>query len=124
MDADSIGLANELLKKAKLKGVKILLPIDVVAADAFSNDAKTVMVPVDSIPEGYMALDIGSSTTMIFAEEINRAKTVIWNGPMGVAAEFCRRHPRCSRGAGQYQRDDDHRRRRFRSGCQEPGIWR
>ena len=82
VDADSIGLANELLKKAKLKGVKILLPIDVVAADAFS---KTVMVPVDSIPEGYMALDIGSSTTMIFAEEINRAKTVIWNGPMGVA---------------------------------------
>ena len=85
VDADSIGLANELLKKAKLKGVKILLPIDVVAADAFSNDANTVMVPVDSIPEGYMALDIGSSTTMIFAEEINRAKTVIWNGPMGVA---------------------------------------
>lgn len=85
VDADSIGLANELLKKAKLKGVKILLPIDVVAADAFSNDAKTVMVPVDSIPEGYMALDVGSSTTMIFAEEINRAKTVIWNGPMGVA---------------------------------------
>ena len=85
VDADSIGLANELLKKAKLKGVKILLPIDVVAADAFSNDAKTGMVPVDSIPEGYMALDIGSSTTMIFAEEINRAKTVIWNGPMGVA---------------------------------------
>ena len=85
VDADSIGLANELLKKAKLKGVKILLPIDVVAADAFSNDAKTVMVPVDSIPEGYMALDIGSSTTMIFAEEINRAKTVIWNWPMGVA---------------------------------------
>ena len=85
VDADSIGLANELLKKAKLKGGKILLPIEVVAADAFSNDAKTVMVPVDSIPEGYMALDVGSSTTMIFAEEINRAKTVIWNGPMGVA---------------------------------------
>lgn len=85
VDADSIALASELLKKAKLKGVKILLPIDVVAADESNNDAKTVMVPVDSIPEGYMALDIGSSTRMIFAEEINRAKTVIWNGPMGVA---------------------------------------
>ena len=85
VDADSIALASELLKKAKLKGVKILLPIDVVAADEFNNDAKTVMVPVDSIPEGYMALDIGSSTRMIFAEEINRATTVIWNGPMGVA---------------------------------------
>lgn len=85
VDADSIGLAGDLLKKAKLKGVKILLPIDVVAADDFNNNAKTVMVPVDSIPEGYMALDIGSSTRMIFAEEIARAKTVIWNGPMGVA---------------------------------------
>ncbi len=85
VDADSVGLAGDLLKKAKLKGVKILLPIDVVAADDFNNNAKTVMVPVDSIPDGYMALDIGSSTRMIFAEEIARAKTVIWNGPMGVA---------------------------------------
>ena len=67
VDADSIALASELLKKAKLKGVKILLPIDVVAADEFNNDAKTVMVPVDSIPEGYMALDIGSSTRMILS---------------------------------------------------------
>ena len=63
----------------------MLLPIDVVAADEFSADAKTVTVPVEGIPDGYMALDIGPSTRMIFAEEISTAKTVIWNGPMGVA---------------------------------------
>lgn len=85
VDQDSIETAKELLKKAKTLGVKILLPIDVVAADQFDNDAKTVMVPVENIPDGYMALDIGASTRMIFAEEINKAKTVIWNGPMGVA---------------------------------------
>ena len=85
VDQDSIGTAKELLKKAKTLGVKILLPSDVVAADQFDNDAKTVMVPVENIPDGYMALDIGASTRMIFAEEINKAKTIIWNGPMGVA---------------------------------------
>ena len=85
VDQDSIGTAKELLKKAKTLGVKILLPSDVVAADQFDNDAKTVMVPVENIPDGFMALDIGASTRMIFAEEINKAKTIIWNGPMGVA---------------------------------------
>ena len=85
VDQDSIETAKELLKKAKTLGVKILLPSDVVAADQFDNDAKTVMVPVENIPDGYMALDIGASTRMIFAEEINKAKTIIWNGPMGVA---------------------------------------
>lgn len=85
VDADSIDLAKSLLDKAKKLGIKMMLPIDVVAADEFSNDAKTVTVPVDSIPEGYMALDIGLSTRLIFSEEIASAKTVIWNGPMGVA---------------------------------------
>ena len=85
VDQDSIETAKELLKKANTLGVKILLPSDVVAADKFDNDAKTVMVPVENIPDGYMALDIGASTRMIFAEEIGKAKTVIWNGPMGVA---------------------------------------
>ena len=88
VDQDSIETAKELLKKAKMLGVKFLLPIDVVAADKFDNEAKTVMVPVENIPDGYMALDIGASTRMIFAEEINKAKTVVWNGPMGVA-EMC-----------------------------------
>lgn len=85
VDNDSIEIAKELLAKAKMKGVKILLPSDVIAADRFDNDAKTVMVPVENIPDGYMALDIGPSTRLIFAEEISKAKTIVWNGPMGVA---------------------------------------
>ena len=85
VDGDSIELAKSLMEKARKLGVKMLLPIDVVAADEFSADAKTVTVPVEGIPDGYMALDIGLSTRMIFAEEISSAKTVIWNGPMGVA---------------------------------------
>jgi len=85
VDADSIEIAKDLLKKAKLRGVKVLLPSDVVAADKFDNEAKTVMVPVENIPDGYMALDIGVSTRLIFSEEIMKAKTVVWNGPMGVA---------------------------------------
>ncbi|MBQ5957529.1 MAG: phosphoglycerate kinase [Clostridia bacterium] len=85
VDNDSIEVAKELLAKAKMKGVKILLPSDVIAADRFDNDAKTVMVPVENIPDGYMALDIGPSTRLIFAEEISKAKTIVWNGPMGVA---------------------------------------
>ncbi len=85
VDADSIEVAKDLLKKAKLRGVKVLLPSDVVAADKFDNDAKTVMVPVENIPDGYMALDIGVSTRLIFSEEIMKAKTIVWNGPMGVA---------------------------------------
>jgi phosphoglycerate kinase len=85
VDADSIEVAKDLLKKAKLRGVKVLLPSDVIAADKFDNDAKTVMVPVENIPDGYMALDIGVSTRLIFSEEIMKAKTIVWNGPMGVA---------------------------------------
>jgi len=85
VDEASIDVAKELMKKAKKLGIKIMLPIDVVAADQFDNNAKIVMVPVENIPAGYMALDIGASTRLIFAEEISKAKTIIWNGPMGVA---------------------------------------
>lgn len=94
VDQDSIETAKELLKKAKTLGVKILLPIDVVAAGQFDNDAKTVMVPVENIPDGYMALDIGASTRMIFAEEINKAKDGYLEWPDGCGGDefFCRRH--------------------------------
>ena len=85
VDEERIGLAKDLMDKAKQKGIKILLPIDVVVADEFKADAKTSIVPVDNIKEDVMALDIGPSTRMIYANEIKSAKTVIWNGPMGVA---------------------------------------
>ena len=83
-DPDSLDIAKKIIAEAKLKGIKIMLPVDFVVADEFSADAKFTTVPVESIPEGMMALDIGPSTRMLFATELKRAKTILWNGPMGV----------------------------------------
>ncbi len=80
---DKLELAKELLEKAAAKGVKLMLPIDNIIADAFSNDAN--IMDVDHIiPDGWMGLDIGPATVKAFAKIIKEAKTVIWNGPMGV----------------------------------------
>lgn len=84
LEEDKIDLANELLKKADEKNVKILLPVDIVVAKEFKNDTEYKTVKIDSIPEGMMGLDIGSETIDLFSEEIKNAKTVVWNGPMGV----------------------------------------
>ena len=70
-------------KKAEEKGVKLLLPVDTIVADEFSNDANTKVVSRDAIPDGWMGLDIGPETAKIFAEAVKSAKTVVWNGPMG-----------------------------------------
>jgi len=85
VDSERVPLAKQLLDKAKKLGVKIMIPIDVVVARALSEDAKTAIVPIDNIKDDMMALDIGPSTRMLFETEINNAKTIIWNGPMGVA---------------------------------------
>ncbi|MCR2043114.1 phosphoglycerate kinase [Anaerosalibacter massiliensis] len=84
LEEDKIDLANELLKKADEKNVKILLPVDIVVAKEFKNDTEYKTVKIDSIPEDMMGLDIGSETIKLFSEEIKNAKTVVWNGPMGV----------------------------------------
>lgn len=83
VEDDKVGLAKELLAKAESKGVKLLLPVDHIIADAFAADAKTETVFEDGIKEGWMALDIGPKTIELYAAEIARAKTVVWNGPMG-----------------------------------------
>jgi len=84
VEDDKIDLAKELMAKAKEKGVKLLLPSDVVVADAFAADAKTQTVSVDAIPDGWMGLDIGPDSVKEFQKELNECKSVIWNGPMGV----------------------------------------
>ncbi len=84
MEQDWVERASAMLEKAKNKGVSILLPTDVVCADAFANDANTVTCGVDAIPDDMMGLDIGPETTKAYAEAIASAKTVFWNGPMGV----------------------------------------
>lgn len=84
VEEDKQELALEILKKAKEKGVKIHLPIDSVVADTFSEDANTKIVPVDQIPEGWMGLDIGPETVKKYGEVLEKSKTILWNGPMGV----------------------------------------
>ncbi len=82
LEEDKVQLAGEILKQAEEKGVKLLLPIDNVASDAFSADANTKVVG-DSIEDGWMALDIGPKTIELYCNEVAGAKTVVWNGPMG-----------------------------------------
>lgn len=81
---DRMDLANELLEKAKTKGVNIHLPVDSIIADKFAADANTELANNTSIPDGWMGLDIGTEACNAFSEVITRSKTILWNGPMGV----------------------------------------
>ncbi|MGY8914743.1 MAG: phosphoglycerate kinase [Flavobacteriales bacterium] len=81
---DKMDLALEILKQAEEKGVKVHIPVDVLAADSFSNDANTKIVDVDAIPEGWQGLDAGPKTLANFKEVILKSKTILWNGPIGV----------------------------------------
>ena len=81
---DKMNLALDILKQAKEKGVQIHIPVDVLAADDFSNDANTQIVDVDKIPDGWQGLDAGPKTLENFKEVILKCKTILWNGPIGV----------------------------------------
>ena len=82
---DKLDLAKELLAKAAYKGKRIVLPVDNEAGDDFSNDCLHITVHSQEIPEGFEGLDIGPVTREMFVNEVNRARTIIWNGPMGVS---------------------------------------
>lgn len=84
LDEEGLELAADILKKAEAKGVKFMLPVDVVAADEFANDSPHDVYPVDSIPDNRMGLDIGPETIKCYGDALRTAKTVVWNGPMGV----------------------------------------
>ena len=81
---DKLDLALNIIEKAKAKGVNLVLGTDCVAADSFSNDANTQVVPAGNIPEGWEGLDAGPETRAKFADAIKTAKTILWNGPAGV----------------------------------------
>ena len=83
-EEDKMGLALEILDKAKAKGVQIHLPTDVVAANAFDNDANIQVCDVMSIPEGWQGLDAGPNSLKSFAIVVNESRTILWNGPLGV----------------------------------------
>ena len=84
LEEDKIDLAKTILAEAKAKNVRLLLPVDTVVAETFDNAAATKIVPVNAIAAGWAGVDIGPETIRIFSEEIKKAKTVVWNGPMGV----------------------------------------
>lgn len=84
VEEDKMDLALEILEKAKAQNVKVLLPVDVVAADEFNNDAQRKEVDIFDIPEGWMGLDVGSKTNALFHDAILNSRTILWNGPVGV----------------------------------------
>lgn len=84
VEEDKLDLALEILEKAKLKNVQILLPIDSIIADKFDNDAHTQIAENNNIPDGWLGLDIGNKAIEEFCATIQKAKTILWNGPMGV----------------------------------------
>ncbi|MDD3926488.1 MAG: phosphoglycerate kinase, partial [bacterium] len=84
LEADKVDLAVELLRKAEEKKVVMLLPVDVVITSELAEDAETHVVDIDKIPEDMMGADIGPDTIRMFGDMIRTARTVIWNGPMGV----------------------------------------
>jgi phosphoglycerate kinase len=81
---DKMELALEILKQAKAKNVAVHIPVDVIAADDFSNTANTKVLDVTKIPDGWQGLDAGPKSTAIFDEVVNKCKTILWNGPLGV----------------------------------------
>ncbi|MTD31688.1 phosphoglycerate kinase [Planomicrobium sp. YIM 101495] len=84
LEEDKLELAKSFIQKAKDRGVQLHLPVDVTVADRFASDAETKTVAIDSIPQGWMGLDIGPETAKRYAEVIKESKLIIWNGPMGV----------------------------------------
>ena len=82
---DKVDLAKEMMAKAKEKGVKFLIPVDNVVATEYKADAEYKTVNSDTIPDGWMGLDIGPKTRELFSNALNGAGTVVWNGPMGVS---------------------------------------
>ncbi len=84
IENDFLETALQIMEKAKAKGVRILIPIDTIAADEFSADANTQLCDTNVIPDGWMGLDIGGKAIAAFVDEIRQSKLILWNGPMGV----------------------------------------
>ena len=84
VEDDKLQLAHEIIDMAKQKKVQLHLPVDTLIADSFSNDAERKITPIESIPDGWMGMDIGPETTANFTKVILASNTILWNGPMGV----------------------------------------
>ncbi|MDT8318837.1 MAG: phosphoglycerate kinase, partial [bacterium] len=84
VEDDMCPTALNIMEKARLNGAKVCLPVDCVAADSFAEDANAKVTTIDEIPTGWMGLDIGPASSALFSKELVDAKTIVWNGPMGV----------------------------------------
>ncbi|ADG83545.1 phosphoglycerate kinase [Thermincola potens] len=84
VEEDKLDVAKNTMDKARAAGVKFMLPVDLMMADKIEKNARHQLVPVDKVPDGWAAVDIGPKTAELYGREIARAKTIIWNGPMGV----------------------------------------
>jgi phosphoglycerate kinase len=84
IEEDLIEAADDIMKNAAARGIRFYLPVDVVAAETFDQNAATRIVPIQEIPETYMALDIGPATSLIYSQALSDVQTIVWNGPMGV----------------------------------------
>ena len=126
LEADWESYANEMVEKAREKGVKLLLPVDTVCADAFAPDAKSQVVKAGEIPDGWQGLDIGPETVKLYCDAVADAGTVIWNGPMGVFEfpAFAKGTEAVAEALSQYERHHHHRRRRQRGGRGAAGLRR
>ena len=123
LEEDQLDAVRGYLEQAEAKGVEIVLPVDVVAATEFSADADHDVVGVDAIPADRLGLDIGPESGKLFAAKLADARTVFWNGPMGVfeLAPLRRGHPRGRPGPHRGHRSRrPHRRRRRRLGRRGP----
>ena len=120
LEEDYCDFALNMLKKAEEKGVKLLLPVDHVVADDFSNDANIQVVSRGEIPDGWEGLDIGPETAKLYAETVkNQQKSVVWNGPMGCfeMPKLCKMVQRqVAKGISRDRCSDNHRWWRFCSG--------
>jgi len=84
VEEDMLGLAEDIMQQARVRRIPFYLPVDCVAAEAIDEKAKTMVVPTQEVPDDRMGLDIGPATVVLFSEVLNRAGTIVWNGPMGV----------------------------------------
>ena len=83
-EKDKIDVAKAILEEAEKLNVKVVLPVDTIVTKEFAPDAKKLLVDAYNIPENYQGMDIGNKTRKLFINEIKRAKTIVWNGPLGV----------------------------------------
>ena len=125
-EEDKLELANSILDKAKQKNVELLLPVDNIVAKEYSNDSETKIATSGEIPDGYMGLDIGPETIQKFNEVLKNAKTVVWNGPMGVFEfpNFANRNLRNCKNIGKHKWNYNNWRRRLRTSCRTKWVSR